>query len=111
MCREVPGKGASVSEAVGLRPGRAFPAVCEGLGGPVGRDLGGAAASHPALDLGRQTGLGDQGLAGSLHASIPSSSEPDTWKRRRACRREWFEVQMSSIVQDLYLDEPLEFIE
>ena len=24
---------------------------------------------------------------------------------------DWFEVQMSSIVQDLYLDEPLEFIE
>jgi len=25
--------------------------------------------------------------------------------------REWFEVQMSSIVHDLYLDEPLEYIE
>ncbi len=35
------------------------------------------------------------------------------WPKNRTFEMfgEWFEVQMSSIVQDLYLDEPLEVIE
>ena len=35
------------------------------------------------------------------------------WPKNRTFEMfgEWFEVQMSSIVQDLYLDEPLEYIE
>ena len=35
------------------------------------------------------------------------------WPKNRTFEmfHEWFEVQMSSIVQDLYLDEPLDYIE
>ncbi len=35
------------------------------------------------------------------------------WPKNRTFEmfREWFEVQLSSIVQDLYLDEPLNYIE
>ncbi len=38
--------GEAVTLAQWARPGRVFPAVCEGLGGHVGRDLREVAASH-----------------------------------------------------------------
>lgn len=39
--------------------------------------------------------------------------DPECWPQNRTFEmfREWFEIQMSSVVEDLYLDEPLESIE
>ncbi len=40
------------------------------------------------------------------------STDERTWPQNRTFEvfQDWFEVHMSSIVQDLYLDEPLEYI-
>ena len=39
--------------------------------------------------------------------------DPDCWPQKRTFEmfQEWFEIQMSSVVEDLYLDEPLESTE
>ena len=39
--------------------------------------------------------------------------DPDCWPQRRTFEmfQEWFEIQMSFVGEDLYLDEPLESIE
>ena len=40
-------------------------------------------------------------------------TDKECWPKNRTLEmfREWFEVQMISILQDLYLDEPLDYLE
>ena len=39
--------------------------------------------------------------------------DPDGWPQKRTIEmfQEWFEIRMSSVVEDLHLDEPLESVE
>ena len=40
-------------------------------------------------------------------------TDPAGWPKQRTYKmfQEWFEIQMISVVEDLYLDEPLEVLE
>ena len=57
---------------MGFRLGRAFPAVCEGLEGPWGRDLGLAAVIHPARASADRQALDQRGGSGRVRILMPT---------------------------------------